>query len=105
MTGFIETARGCCGSGLFEAGQLCNPLTPVCRNPLQYLFWDCIHLGESAYSYMAKHLADTIGPAALKMKDLNQNVHSNAISPLVKNVTTKHSSVCVTAPITGFLLP
>lgn len=97
MTGFVETARGCCGTGLFEAGQLCNPLTPVCSSPSQYLFWDCIHPGESAYRYMAKHMAETIGTPALKMKDLNQNAISNPISPMVrggeKNVTIKHSSV------------
>ncbi|KAK2996856.1 hypothetical protein RJ639_026546, partial [Escallonia herrerae] len=47
--GFLETGRGCCGTGLVEAGPLCTPFTPVCANRSQYLFFDSIHPGESAY--------------------------------------------------------
>ncbi|KAK9279060.1 hypothetical protein L1049_012735 [Liquidambar formosana] len=35
--GFVETKRGCCGTGLVETGPLCNLITPTCANPSQYL--------------------------------------------------------------------
>ncbi|KAL3644855.1 hypothetical protein CASFOL_010035 [Castilleja foliolosa] len=40
---FMETRRGCCGSGLVEAGPICTRLTPVCDDPSSYVFWDSIH--------------------------------------------------------------
>ncbi|KAK2968642.1 hypothetical protein RJ640_025888 [Escallonia rubra] len=54
--GFLETGRGCCGTGLVEAGPLCTPVTPVCANRSQYLFFDSIHPGESAYYIVTEYL-------------------------------------------------
>ncbi|CAA6658806.1 unnamed protein product [Spirodela intermedia] len=31
--GFVEARRGCCGTGLMEAGELCSSLTPTCPTP------------------------------------------------------------------------
>ncbi|KAI3963744.1 hypothetical protein MKW92_008101 [Papaver armeniacum] len=52
--GFVETNKGCCGTGLRETGHLCNVHTPVCSNPSEYLFWDAIHPTEAAYRSAAK---------------------------------------------------
>ncbi|PHT26149.1 GDSL esterase/lipase [Capsicum baccatum] len=58
--GFEETKRGCCGSGLVEAGPLCTRLSPVCSDPSQYIFFDSIHPTESTYykatNYLIKQL-------------------------------------------------
>lgn len=49
MAGFTTTNKGCCGTGILEATLLCNPLTPVCPMPSQFIFWDSIHPSEAAY--------------------------------------------------------
>ncbi|KAK3022285.1 hypothetical protein RJ639_045392, partial [Escallonia herrerae] len=54
--GFLETGRGCCGTGLVEAGPLCTPFTSVCANRSQYLVFDSIHPGESAYHIVTEYL-------------------------------------------------
>ncbi|KAI3450277.1 hypothetical protein Pfo_006942 [Paulownia fortunei] len=59
---FVETRRGCCGTGLVEAGPLCTRLTPVCANPSQYLFWDSIHPSESTYRFLSEKLAELLLP-------------------------------------------
>uniref|UniRef100_M1DB51 GDSL-motif lipase/hydrolase family protein n=1 Tax=Solanum tuberosum TaxID=4113 RepID=M1DB51_SOLTU len=51
--GFLKTRRGCCGSGTYEAGPFCNKHRPVCKNASEYLFWDSIHPGESAYQHLS----------------------------------------------------
>ncbi|XP_021278192.1 GDSL esterase/lipase At2g30220-like [Herrania umbratica] len=51
--GFTVTNRGCCGTGLLEASFLCNPETPACTAPSQFLFWDSIHPTEAAYKALA----------------------------------------------------
>ncbi|KAI3410809.1 Lipase_GDSL domain-containing protein, partial [Psidium guajava] len=60
--GFLETKKGCCGTGYVEAGPLCNELTPPCHNSSQYLFWDSIHPSESAYYYMSLFLEEQVLP-------------------------------------------
>lgn len=62
ITGFLETKKGCCGTGFVEAGPLCNELTPTCRNSSQYLFWDSIHPCESAYYYISLFLEEQVLP-------------------------------------------
>lgn len=47
--GFDRVNRGCCGSGLFEAGFLCNAHTVVCSDDTKYVFWDSIHPTEATY--------------------------------------------------------
>ncbi|KAL8531227.1 hypothetical protein ACS0TY_008017 [Phlomoides rotata] len=58
--GFVKTERGCCGSGLVEVGPLCNELTPVCQNPSQYIFYDCIHPTESTSRIVANQIAQLL---------------------------------------------
>ncbi|XWS38989.1 hypothetical protein CRYUN_Cryun18bG0011400 [Craigia yunnanensis] len=63
--GFVETNRGCCGTGLLEASFLCNPITPICSKPSEFLFWDSIHPTQEAYQYIAKHLEKDVIPQLL----------------------------------------
>ncbi|XVE79863.1 hypothetical protein DITRI_Ditri14bG0091200 [Diplodiscus trichospermus] len=54
--GFTTVNRGCCGTGLVEASFLCNPATPTCGRPSQFLFWDSIHPTEATYRALADFL-------------------------------------------------
>ncbi|KAI3749838.1 hypothetical protein L2E82_20454 [Cichorium intybus] len=58
--GFRETMVGCCGTGLLEAGPICTPLTPLCQNSSEYLFFDSIHPSEKAYAYVIEYLEKQI---------------------------------------------
>ncbi|XP_008463972.2 GDSL esterase/lipase At1g06990 [Cucumis melo] len=59
--GFIQTTKGCCGTGLGETGALCNPKTPTCEEPKKYLFWDSVHPTESAYSFICDNIVKQLG--------------------------------------------
>ncbi|XAR58870.1 Triacylglycerol lipase, partial [Bertholletia excelsa] len=58
--GFTETRRGCCGTGLLEAGPLCSAKTPLCSQHSQYIFWDSIHPTEATYKYLADSISQSI---------------------------------------------
>ncbi|XVF68439.1 hypothetical protein PTKIN_Ptkin11bG0003000 [Pterospermum kingtungense] len=58
--GFTTTDRGCCGAGILEASFSCNPHTPVCPTPSQFLFWDSIHPSEAAYKALVDFLEKQI---------------------------------------------
>ncbi|MBA0700575.1 hypothetical protein Goari_022732 [Gossypium aridum] len=60
--GFVEIKRGCCGTGIIEALFLCNAMTPICRNPSEFLFWDCIHPSQQAYIYLANYIIEEVVP-------------------------------------------
>ncbi|KAG8496613.1 hypothetical protein CXB51_007877 [Gossypium anomalum] len=60
--GFVEIKRGCCGTGYIEALFLCNPMTPVCRNPSEFLFWDSIHPSQQTYIYLANYIIEEVLP-------------------------------------------
>ncbi|KAL0537667.1 hypothetical protein IC582_026650 [Cucumis melo] len=54
--GFEETKIGCCGTGLAEAGSLCNKVIPTCEDPSKYIFWDSIHPSEATYKFITESL-------------------------------------------------
>ncbi|GAB4824324.1 hypothetical protein Ancab_007212 [Ancistrocladus abbreviatus] len=60
--GIRVTDRGCCGTGYFEVGGLCNSITPTCQNASEYVFWDSVHPTEAAYQYIFTYLIQDIGP-------------------------------------------
>ncbi|KAF8018753.1 hypothetical protein BT93_H3605 [Corymbia citriodora subsp. variegata] len=70
--GFLETKKGCCGTGYVEAGPLCNVLTPTCYNSSQYLFWDSIHPSESAYYYISLFLEEQVLPQLFLYNSTNE---------------------------------
>ncbi|MFS7964692.1 putative triacylglycerol lipase [Helianthus anomalus] len=55
-----DFVKGCCGTGLLEAGPICTPLTPLCQNSSEYLFFDSIHPSEKAYHYVTECLMKEI---------------------------------------------
>ncbi|ESQ34781.1 hypothetical protein EUTSA_v10007871mg [Eutrema salsugineum] len=57
--GFEEIKKGCCGTGLVEAGPLCNRFTTfVCSNISAYVFWDSFHPTQRFYKILTKLLVD-----------------------------------------------
>uniref|UniRef100_A0A7N2KNR4 GDSL esterase/lipase n=1 Tax=Quercus lobata TaxID=97700 RepID=A0A7N2KNR4_QUELO len=58
--GFVQTNRGCCGTGFVETGPLCNEYSKLCANASQYLFWDCIHPSQAGYQYLSNDLVKKI---------------------------------------------
>ncbi|CAA7044652.1 unnamed protein product [Microthlaspi erraticum] len=57
--GFEEIKKGCCGTGLVEAGPLCNRFTTsVCSNISSYIFWDSFHPTQRFYKSLTKILFD-----------------------------------------------
>ncbi|KAL8531162.1 hypothetical protein ACS0TY_007971 [Phlomoides rotata] len=60
--GLVEARRGCCGTGLVEAGPLCTRFTPVCSNPSRYLFFDSIHPTQSTYNILSHNLFHLLLP-------------------------------------------
>ena len=71
--GFVETKRGCCGTGLVEVGPTCNVLTPTCHEDSKYLFWDSIHPSEATYNYLAQYLKKEVLPKLYN--NHSHNVH------------------------------
>ncbi|BAT99952.1 hypothetical protein VIGAN_10149800 [Vigna angularis var. angularis] len=57
--GFEVANKGCCGTGNFEAGILCNSLTPhICSNTENYIFWDSFHPTQEAYNVLCSLVLD-----------------------------------------------
>ncbi|KAK4606797.1 hypothetical protein RGQ29_000864 [Quercus rubra] len=54
--GFVETLKGCSGTGYVEAGNSCNSMTPTCERDSQYLFFYCIHATEATNHYISKNI-------------------------------------------------
>ncbi|KAL1198536.1 GDSL esterase/lipase [Cardamine amara subsp. amara] len=60
--GLEETSRGCCGTGLLEAGPLCEPLSRTCEDVSKYLFFDSVHPSQKAYSVIARSALQNLFP-------------------------------------------
>ncbi|XP_048324053.2 GDSL esterase/lipase At2g30310 isoform X2 [Ziziphus jujuba] len=74
--GFVETKRGCCGTGLVEAGPFCNSLTPPCNDASQYVFWDTVHPSEAAYQFLSIYLEKEVLPKLLYNNQSHSLIHS-----------------------------
>uniref|UniRef100_A0A1D1ZGK4 GDSL esterase/lipase At2g30310 n=1 Tax=Anthurium amnicola TaxID=1678845 RepID=A0A1D1ZGK4_9ARAE len=60
--GFEVTNKGCCATGLVEAGLLCNSLSTSCPDASKYVYFDSIHPTEKAYRVIAKQILDEVVP-------------------------------------------
>nr|GEX31980.1 GDSL esterase/lipase At5g45950 [Tanacetum cinerariifolium] len=49
---FVETSKGCCGTGTFEYGITCKGLD-ACADRERYLFWDAVHPSDKMYKILA----------------------------------------------------
>ncbi|KAF4353054.1 hypothetical protein G4B88_010043 [Cannabis sativa] len=48
QNGFLETRKGCCGTGLFESAMLCNALSiGTCSNASNYIDFELAHIYDS----------------------------------------------------------
>ncbi|XP_027911991.1 GDSL esterase/lipase EXL1-like [Vigna unguiculata] len=56
--GFEVADKGCCGTGYFEVGGLCNFLSQICSNRSNYIFWDSFHPTEKAYNIISSEVFD-----------------------------------------------
>ncbi|KAG0474879.1 hypothetical protein HPP92_014565 [Vanilla planifolia] len=60
--GFVESKRGCCGTGTFEVTLTCNSLTTlVCEDASKYVFWDSYHPTERAYRILISNVVQRYG--------------------------------------------
>ncbi|XP_076912598.1 GDSL esterase/lipase At5g45950-like [Bidens hawaiensis] len=50
--GFIDTTKGCCGTGTIEYGVTCKGLG-TCADRDRFLFWDAVHPTERMYKIVA----------------------------------------------------
>jgi phospholipase/lecithinase/hemolysin len=62
ITGFTETTRGCCGTGLREVALLCNAFTPICKNVSTYVFYDAVHPTERVYMLVNDYIVKDVIP-------------------------------------------
>ncbi|KAI3841778.1 hypothetical protein MKW92_000462 [Papaver armeniacum] len=60
LYGFEEVKNGCCGTGKFEVDQLCTlEMALLCKDPTKYMYWDAIHLTDTANGLLADSLLKT----------------------------------------------
>ncbi|KAF3338618.1 GDSL esterase/lipase [Carex littledalei] len=59
LYGFEEAQYGCCGTGTYELGYLCNEYTPACTDASKYVFWDAVHPTEKTSMIVAEYLMNT----------------------------------------------
>ncbi|KAF7833488.1 GDSL esterase/lipase [Senna tora] len=58
--GFEDAREGCCGTGRFEMGFLCDPNSPfTCNDANKYVFWDAIHPSEKTSQIVSNYLVQT----------------------------------------------
>ncbi|KAI3697907.1 hypothetical protein L6452_31010 [Arctium lappa] len=57
--GFVETSKGCCGTGTFEYGITCKGLD-TCVDREKYLFWDAVHPTNRMYKIIAEEALSSI---------------------------------------------
>ncbi|KAI3908831.1 hypothetical protein MKW98_029381 [Papaver atlanticum] len=60
LYGFEEVKARCCGTGKFEIDQLCMlEMALLCKDPTKYMYWDAIHLTDTANGLLADSLLNT----------------------------------------------
>ncbi|MQM08829.1 hypothetical protein Taro_041689 [Colocasia esculenta] len=59
--GFESAENGCCSTGLFEMGYLCDKRSPfTCADANKYVFWDAFHPTEKMNRILADHSLQTV---------------------------------------------
>ncbi|XP_021803235.1 GDSL esterase/lipase At5g55050-like [Prunus avium] len=59
--GFTETEAACCGFGKLNADSFCLPISSLCPNRTDHVFWDKFHPTEATHSILVDKLFD--GPS------------------------------------------
>ncbi|KAK8953870.1 GDSL esterase/lipase [Platanthera zijinensis] len=60
--GFTEVKAGCCGLGNLNAKVACTPLSSLCPNRKEYVFWDLYHPTEAADDIIVNKIVDGASP-------------------------------------------
>ncbi|XP_021275225.1 GDSL esterase/lipase At2g42990-like isoform X1 [Herrania umbratica] len=64
--GFEVAEEGCCGTGLFETGIMCNRHHPLtCTDANKYVFWDSIHPSQRTNKIISDNLLRAFEPLFL----------------------------------------
>ncbi|KAI4305946.1 hypothetical protein L6164_029271 [Bauhinia variegata] len=59
LFGFEVAITGCCGTGTFEMGFLCDPKSPfTCPDANKYVFWDAFHPSEKTSQIVSKYFVE-----------------------------------------------
>ncbi|ONK70284.1 uncharacterized protein A4U43_C05F32150 [Asparagus officinalis] len=57
--GFENAGAGCCATGMFEMGYMCNQRNPfTCTDATKYVFWDAFHPTEKMNKIIADHIVN-----------------------------------------------
>ncbi|KAK3001802.1 hypothetical protein RJ639_022017, partial [Escallonia herrerae] len=74
---FTEVETACCGTGRYNAEEVCNIDTSLCQNRSNYLFWDLYHLTEAAAHLAADYLyhGDTAFVTPINFSQLVEDNH------------------------------
>ncbi|XP_058782030.1 GDSL esterase/lipase At2g42990-like [Vicia villosa] len=57
--GFEDATVGCCGTGRFEMGFMCDPKSPfTCKDANKYVFWDAFHPSERTSQIVSNYLME-----------------------------------------------
>ncbi|KAM0941755.1 putative GDSL lipase/esterase, SGNH hydrolase superfamily [Dioscorea sansibarensis] len=60
LYGYEDVEHGCCATGLFELGYLCNQWNPfTCIDADKFVFWDAVHPTEKTSRIVANYLVNT----------------------------------------------
>nr|GMD69100.1 GDSL esterase/lipase At4g28780-like [Ipomoea batatas] len=54
--GFITSKVACCGQGPYNGIGLCTPMSNICPNRDEYVFWDAFHPSERANSIIVRSI-------------------------------------------------
>ncbi|PIA38153.1 hypothetical protein AQUCO_02800063v1 [Aquilegia coerulea] len=58
--GFENAAVGCCATGMFEMGYMCNEFSPfTCADARKYVFWDSFHPTEKTSQIISDYVMRT----------------------------------------------
>ncbi|XP_028788328.1 GDSL esterase/lipase At2g42990 [Neltuma alba] len=58
--GFEDSGVGCCGTGRFEMGFLCDPNSPfTCPDANKYVFWDAFHPSAKTSQLVSNYITQT----------------------------------------------
>lgn len=57
--GFIESSKGCVGTGTIEYGDSCKGAR-TCSNPDNYVFWDAVHPTQKMYKIIADEATESV---------------------------------------------
>ncbi|KAL2341816.1 hypothetical protein Fmac_009756 [Flemingia macrophylla] len=57
--GFIESSKGCVGTGTIEYADSCRGVS-TCSNPDEYVFWDAVHPTQKMYKIIADEATESL---------------------------------------------